>query len=256
MNDGTDDSATANTLQVVSLKIFGEPASKARTVFVYALRDPCTKQVRYVGRSFTPKHRYQRHISDKSDTHKTRWIKQLAQLNLKPELEILDAVAENNWAVAEIYWINKFDNLTNSCAGGAGVLKPANEARIKMRHQKLGKPLSDDHRKKVSFALKGKPKPTRTTAHKINLSNSRQGIVITKEWRQHLSQASRQCKPRSASGYKGVCYDAKRNKYQAYIKINKKKIGLGRFNTAHEAAIAYNKAAANYGWPENGLNKL
>lgn len=31
MNDGTDDSATANTLQVVSLKIFGEPASKANS---------------------------------------------------------------------------------------------------------------------------------------------------------------------------------------------------------------------------------
>lgn len=31
MNDGTDDSATANTLQVLSLKIFGEPASKANS---------------------------------------------------------------------------------------------------------------------------------------------------------------------------------------------------------------------------------
>ena len=44
----------------------------------------------------------------------------------------------------------------------------------------------------------------------------------------------------NTSGYKGVSYDKKANKYRAYIKINKKSIHLGSFSTAVEGAIAYN----------------
>lgn len=45
---------------------------------------------------------------------------------------------------------------------------------------------------------------------------------------------------KNTTGYKGVCYDKSRNKYEAYIKHHSKKIFLGRFNTAIEAATAYN----------------
>lgn len=44
-------------------------------------------------------------------------------------------------------------------------------------------------------------------------------------------------------GYKGVIYDKSRGKWRAEITANKKSHYLGRFDTAEEAALAYNEAA-------------
>lgn len=48
------------------------------------------------------------------------------------------------------------------------------------------------------------------------------------------------------TGYKGVHYYKAYKNYQAYISCNKKRINLGYFKTAEEAAIAYNNAALLY----------
>lgn len=46
-----------------------------------------------------------------------------------------------------------------------------------------------------------------------------------------------------SSGYKGVTYFKGGNLWRAQIKLNGKSIGLGVYNTAEQAAIAYNHAA-------------
>jgi len=45
------------------------------------------------------------------------------------------------------------------------------------------------------------------------------------------------------SGYTKVSYDRKRQKWKAYISQQGKRIHLGRFPTAIQAALAYNEAA-------------
>lgn len=48
----------------------------------------------------------------------------------------------------------------------------------------------------------------------------------------------------NTSGYKGVTYDKRARKWKAYIGVNGKRLHLGYFSTAEEAAIAYNDAAS------------
>lgn len=47
-------------------------------------------------------------------------------------------------------------------------------------------------------------------------------------------------------GLKGVCYEADRKKYKAYIEMNGRSVNLGRFDTAKEAQAAYAAAAEKY----------
>jgi hypothetical protein len=50
----------------------------------------------------------------------------------------------------------------------------------------------------------------------------------------------------NALGIKGVCWEADRQKFKAYIEINGRSINLGRFDTAKEAQAAYGAAAKIY----------
>lgn len=50
----------------------------------------------------------------------------------------------------------------------------------------------------------------------------------------------------STSGYKGVSFDRKVNKYRSYIKLNGKLLHTGFFVNPIDAAIAYNKAAIKH----------
>lgn len=47
----------------------------------------------------------------------------------------------------------------------------------------------------------------------------------------------------STTGYKGVCWDAKWNKFRSDIKVNGKRKGLGGYVDPVDAARAYDKAA-------------
>lgn len=49
----------------------------------------------------------------------------------------------------------------------------------------------------------------------------------------------------NVSGFKGAVYHPQKKKWQGRIHIDKKKISLGYFKTAHEAHEAYKKAAIN-----------
>lgn len=54
--------------------------------------------------------------------------------------------------------------------------------------------------------------------------------------------------PRNKSGFRGVWWDEKRQKYEAYLRVDKKKKHLGRYSTIEAAARAYMiEAVKHYG---------
>ena len=52
--------------------------------------------------------------------------------------------------------------------------------------------------------------------------------------------------PKNTSGYKGVSFISKKRKWRAYIHIKGRQKHLGLFETAEEAAQAYETAAAKF----------
>jgi hypothetical protein len=60
----------------------------------------------------------------------------------------------------------------------------------------------------------------------------------------------------NTSGYKGVSFIPRLNKYRAYITVNRKQINLGCYKTAKEAAAVYNEAAKEHFGEFALLNEL
>lgn len=72
---------------------------------IYGLICPISKQVHYVGISGNPEQRFEQHLKDSADTAKVRWLKALAQWDLKPTLMIFSTVADDEGFAEEERWI-------------------------------------------------------------------------------------------------------------------------------------------------------
>ena len=120
-----------------------------KTIFIYALTDPETGFVRYIGKSVSPKRRFRAHLSDKSRTYRTNWICGLATRGLSPNLVILEEVHVAEGSSTEIQWIAHFGHvgLVNGTNGGDGA-GIGNQIWSGRRH-------SEESKHKMSLAQKG-----------------------------------------------------------------------------------------------------
>lgn len=171
------------------------------TTFIYALTEPGTKIVRYFGKANDPHERCFEHIRYAKQGKKwytSRWIRKLFELGKRPDVHILCEVPRNDWARFEIAFITLgrqcgFD-LTNGTDGGdCGPLtkgKPLSpehrakvsaalkgreislECRAKLRAARVGKPLSQEHREKLRLAKLGRKFPLET---RLKMSEARLG---------------------------------------------------------------------------------
>lgn len=80
---------------------------------IYALKDPITKDIKYIGQtSLTLYRRLTRHVSEsltkKEETPKRKWIKELINKELCPFIELIEVTDSPN--ERELYWMKKHKN--------------------------------------------------------------------------------------------------------------------------------------------------
>lgn len=133
---------------------------------IYALVDPVTREVHYVGKSTDPRKRLSFHLSKKSlttDNPKNRWLRSLLSKGLRPLLIVLQTVTNGKWAEAERAWIVQGRMIgwpiTNTSDGGEGVLENTPET-VKAQRQRV--------RRRVSLSFKPKQYKRKTARKKVS----------------------------------------------------------------------------------------
>lgn len=174
---------------------------------VYALTDPRTNTVRYVGKSSTglrrPKTHGSRALEDGNYTHVANWIRSLKKLGMEYGIEVLEEVADGNAAIeAEKFWISYWRfvgaDLTNLTDGGDGLpgWRPSAETRQKMRVASTGRFHDAETRQRISETKRGEKKPYMVTRnqradirHKVSVALL--GHSTSEETRSKIGDANR-----------------------------------------------------------------
>jgi hypothetical protein len=156
---------------------------------IYTLRHPLTNEIRYVGKTNSPKRRIIQHLY--TARHKSRkshcccWIGSLLKNNQKPIMQILNWFnSEEDCNNAEKLIIENFRNiginLTNLTDGGEG---------------QCGRVMSEETKKKIKdtiskngSSLKGKPRPIEVV---LKISAANRGRKLSLEHRKKLSEAKK-----------------------------------------------------------------
>lgn len=129
--------------------------------FIYALCEPGTRTVRYIGKTRYKTRRYQDHlkVSSKKKSHLGNWLR---SLTLPPEFVILRET-ESNGCQEEIRYIDIARRLriqlVNATDGGEGITMTP-ETRAKISAAQKGKKLSLETRSRMSISKTGKKRPT------------------------------------------------------------------------------------------------
>lgn len=126
---------------------------------IYALIDPNTKEIRYIGQTNNIRKRLSQHYTPsefKNNTHKVNWLKSLVKNNKKAEYSILENnISNSNINEAEIFWIAYFKfigaNLVNESVGGEGSMR----GKFGKNHPRFGVPHSEKHKINMSIKMSG-----------------------------------------------------------------------------------------------------
>lgn len=149
---------------------------------VYALLDPDTKEVRYIGKSATGLRRPTSHLKaysyNESNTHKNRWIRSVVRADKLPLVHVLaELTSEDEAYAAEVDYIKlykhlgaRLTNYNNGGRTGEGG-KPSLEVRQKMSHShstRVRPPIRPEDKKRLQTMNLGRKRTKDSIAKQIN----------------------------------------------------------------------------------------
>ena len=139
-------------------------------------------------------------------------------------------------------------------SGYTGVYKTASkkfQAQIKVNHKTISLGTYDSPKQaalafdRAAIQYK-RPKSSLNYPNGFPIDDEDYEKIMNPEKRRKLSSTN-------TTGYTGV-YTARRNRFRAQIKINRKDKALGTYNTAKEAALVYDRAVIQHKLPFHTLN--
>lgn len=144
--------------------------------------------------------------------------------------------------ILDLVFDNK-NNCYNICPIAGSCLGSKRSEEVKKKTS--GRKHSEESKNKMSIEKTGKKRMPFSEAAKQNMSKSHTGIKRKPFTEEHKKKIRKvvlgKMSSNNTSGYVGVSYEKYSKKYRARITINGKIKNLGMFNTAEEAAEAYQK---------------
>lgn len=194
-------------------------------IFIYALIDPDTAKIRYIGKSIRPKQRLQNHMNEASNCHRSHWLQSLKKAGKTPHQVILQELDDDvHWQSYEIAWIKHGREmgwpLTNNTDGGDGVCNLPEETRKRMSKIWSGRKHKPEtiEKLKAARALRVTSEETRKKH-----SNAMKGRKIT--WKEKIAEANRKID------------DEKLNVIMSRLKNGEKVIDLSKKYGVHRTTI-------------------
>lgn len=169
------------------------PFSGCDPIYVYALVDPETGEIRYIGKSVRPAERLQNHMNEKSNCHRSHWLQSLKARGLRADLVILERIdGDWPWQHSERHWIahgraNGW-RLTNNTDGGDGVPGLSGPSKERMASTWKGRKHKPESIEKMLATKKERPH-SHSVETRARMSSARAGRKIT--WGDKLSASLR-----------------------------------------------------------------
>ena len=213
--------------------------------FVYALVDPRTLMVRYIGRTTQGQARFKQHEYSNNNTYVCRWIKSLRGAGLMFIPVVLEeCTSRESLMSSESWWVAygklsgwELTNLTNGGDGSWGYRVTA-ETREKLRQLHLNKPKSAEHIENMRRAKStpeaieanrrlhtGRKRSAETRA-RIGAASRRR--VATPEARANMSAAGKRRPPRTQATRDKLSLVHKGRKFTPEHIANMSKSRLGK----------------------------
>lgn len=166
-----------------------------KTVYIYALGDPDTCAIRYIGKSIRPAERLQNHMNEVSNCHRSHWLQSLKKAGKRPLMTIIEQITgDMPWQPSERYWIARGRALgwplTNNTDGGDGVPGLPQETRERMASVWRGRKHTPDALAKMAAASSGRQHGAET---RQRMSDSHRGREI--KWIGKIAEKLRKFSP-------------------------------------------------------------
>lgn len=160
-------------------------------IYIYALSDPFTYEIRYIGKTVNINSRLASHCNDRESTYKCNWIRSVIAKGKKPAVIILETLSDSAyWQESEISWIAYALSLgwplTNSTSGGEGVVDLCQESRDRITKAWIGRKHSAESILRIGQASKGRVK---TEPMKQVMRDKMKGRTFTDGWLKKIAHS-------------------------------------------------------------------